>query len=342
VTQHTDNKNIDVTMPPWLQGAWGSLEEMLGRRQLPQALLIHGPTGTGRRYLGTWLAARCLGVPGPRSVATDLVRSDTEFEPAISHPDFLAVSVPTEKSAIGIEQVRALIGFLQLTSHKDGNRVVMLAPAEAMTPSAANSLLKTLEEPPPFSVIILVAEAAGQLPATIVSRCHRLRVAVPERQVALDWLRTVDAEGDWDLLLDFALGLPLCALDLHERGFASRAGQYRDVLRQLLRGRASPTAAAKEWAADDDWDLLLRWLYGEMAGIISRSALAGSSSRPVVRARGEPLQNDRKPLNMRSLYARLREVEGLCRSRGKAINMELQLATLLERWQVDMTDATRG
>lgn len=322
---------ISSNNPPWLESQRQDVLALLERRKLPQALLIHGPAGVGRRYLGLWTAARLLNLP---DAPIDLAPLP-ESEAGISHPDFLGVSIPTDKRTIRVEQVRELIEFLQLTSHQGGNRVVLLWPAEAMTREAANSLLKTLEEPPDGSTIILVAESTGRLPATVVSRCHRLRINVPGRAESVSWLTTCHSQVDWELLLDFALDAPLMALAMHRCGFIAKAGHARSDIDQLRQRRIAPVMVARRWASAADARLLLRWLYGQVAESVRKASVLGVASR--VR---EPLQISPNRLNMRRLVRRLRNIEEASRSCEKAVNLELQLTALLTDWYGETTDAS--
>ncbi len=92
----------------------------------------------------------------------------------------MRVSLVEESRQIRIEQVRELADELALTSHQGGYKVGILTPADALNRFAANALLKTLEEPPARTLLILVATQPSRLPATILSRCQRLRVRAPE------------------------------------------------------------------------------------------------------------------------------------------------------------------
>src|SRR6185369_4318813 len=90
---------------------------------------------------------------------------------------------------IKIEQVRAVGDFVTLTTHRSGYRVLVIRPAEAMQPAAANALLKTLEEPPPHTLIVLVSDRPARLLPTIRSRCRALALGKPAHEAALAWLR---------------------------------------------------------------------------------------------------------------------------------------------------------
>lgn len=315
----------ELALPPWLGQQRSNLLALLERGQAPQALLIHGAPGTGRRALAGWFAARLLGIPSGRFGAMTELVPGGEGEPDLVHPDALVVQPPPDKDSIPVESVRSLIDFLHLKSHQGGARVAIVWPAEAMTRSAANSLLKTLEEPPEGSAIVLVASAAASLPATIVSRCQRVRAATPPRAAALAWLEQRRRDVPWDVLLDFAAGAPLRACALHEAGFAARAASYSEDLERLRTGRAGPVATAKRWSGgSQDTEVLLAWLYREAARELSTALTSRSDN--------QRLQKASKPLNIRAGLERLRLVEELYRNRFRSLNPELQFTALLQHW----------
>jgi DNA polymerase-3 subunit delta' len=208
-----------------------------------------------------------------------------------------------------------------------------------MNRNAANSLLKTLEEPPAGSVIILVGAAVSMLPATVLSRCHKLRVPAPPRAAALEWLARQSKEASWDDLLDFAAGAPLEALELQRAGFAAEAARMAEELRELRRRRATPVAVARRWK-DGDIAITLRWLHRQAAGDVAASAT--SSRDDAGEAGNERLQKTAKPLTIRTNLERLREVEDLYRTRDRAMNVEAQLAALLQRWYGDVPAGDRS
>ena len=314
-----------IQLPPWLEPLAGLLAS--GSARCPQALLIHGAPGSGRRLLALTHAARLLGIPAER--LTRLAQPGTGEDAGagmMGHPDFVFLQPPPEKSSIAVEAVRELVDFLHLKSHQGGARIAVICPADAMTTAAANGLLKTLEEPPAGSFIMLVASRPASLPATIVSRCQRLAIPTPKRDIAVAWLRAQGGEADWDLLLDVAGGAPLQALALHREDFAAQATRLADDIRQLESGHASPVTVAQRWGGHDA-PLLTQWLYRLLAGAIrARAAVAPAT------ARDAPLQTGGKPLTMQALQQRLADVEELRRMGSKAIRMDIQYAALLQRW----------
>ena len=116
------------------------------------------------------------------------------FGPPV-HADLHWLRVPDDRNAILIEQVRELVDELALTSYAGRGKAAVIDPADAMTRNAANSLLKTLEEPPGNALLILLVDRPGLLPATIVSRCQRLDFKAPPEPAGLAWSGAVPARN---------------------------------------------------------------------------------------------------------------------------------------------------
>lgn len=194
---------------PWEEDWWKTVQSGMDRR--PSALLLVGPKGIGKtefalRIARSWLCQS----PLQSGDACGHCPSCTWMAQA-QHPDFRWIrpdaEVAEEESAsdgpeesgageggstdakrksqdIRIEQIRGLAGFANIGSHRGGLRVVVISPANRMNYAAANALLKTLEEPAPSLAFILVADQLHALPATILSRCRRINLAVPDAQLA--------------------------------------------------------------------------------------------------------------------------------------------------------------
>lgn len=93
-----------------------------------------------------------------------------------NNPDLLEISPPEGKKSIGIDQIRAAITFLSERPFSHKNKAVIIYKSELMTIEAQNALLKTLEEPPAFAILILSAKTEESLLPTIISRCRKLDV----------------------------------------------------------------------------------------------------------------------------------------------------------------------
>jgi len=317
-------------LPIWLKAEFDALAELIQRDKLPHALLIHGPAGTGRRLLALAIIGRLLNVEVPEFGAATATGSLVDEESAPVHPDFMLVQIPPEKRFIPIDSIRQLIGFLSLTSHQRGYKTALINPANAMTRDAANSLLKTLEEPPGASVTILVTDSLSRLPATIVSRCHRVRVAVPATAAALNWLGGHDGTGEWEPVLALAGGAPVRALAYRRDGAVEKVADFARDVDALTRRRASPVEVARRWARVDP-ELCLNWLYQAIAAEVRDGGAAGGA-QSASKTRSGRLQNAAESLNIEQAFGDLRKVGELKRLQGRGLNAELQLSGILTRW----------
>jgi len=317
-------------LPQWLNKEFEPLSDLIGRDQLPHALLLHGPAGTGRRLLALSIIGRLLDVGDEFAEAATISGPLVDEESGPTHPDFMLVQIPADKRFIPIDSIRKLIGFLNLTSHQRGYKGVLINPANAMTRDAANSLLKTLEEPPGASVTILITDSLSRLPATIVSRCHRVRVAVPNADSALAWLESRDPQVNWGPALKLAGGAPVRALAYHQDGALEKVADFGRDLEALRRRRASPVEVARRWARVDA-DLCLNWLYQAVAAELRDDGAAGGS-QGIVKTGSGRLQNAAESLNIERTFGDLRKIGELKRLQGRGLNAELQLSGILTRW----------
>lgn len=239
---------------PWHDTAWREFEAALERDRLSHAYLIEGPQGLGKLHLAFRMAARLLGAPWPAA------------DPPIPlpHPDLLWITLEVDdegkqKKQISIQQVRDACAELAMTSHAGGWKVAVIWPAEQLNPHSANALLKTLEEPAPRTLLLLVRSRLDTLPATIASRCQRVRIAPPALPEALQWLEERGGKEDWERLLTLAGGAPLMALLLHEEGALEFDATCREDLLGILAGGREPVEVAAAWAKRP-LPVNLRWL----------------------------------------------------------------------------------
>lgn len=145
------------------------------QQRLPHALLFSGSSRHIMRLAADKLAAALLCIeksstlePCQRCAACDLIA-------ACTHPDWQCLSVDKDASAIKIDEVRQSIDWLHQTSTRGGYKIWVIEPAEAMQRATANAILKTLEEPPPNTLIILITTQLGMLAATLRSRCQLIK-----------------------------------------------------------------------------------------------------------------------------------------------------------------------
>lgn len=248
---------------PWLRQAWQSLVSHSAVGRIPHALLMHGPHGLGKSALARTYARRLLCAT-PTDLACGTCPSCLLFE-ADTHPDFKWIAPEEPGKFIKVDAIRRLINDLSLKSQYDGYRVVVIDSAHRMNTSAANALLKTLEEPADRTVIMLLSDRATDLPATILSRCQKFAILLPAPAVTLSWLALLRPGCAAAALLATAGGSPLAALaicDGDDDGVGRRLAFLSDFC-NLLEGREDPVALAEKWTAlnvEELLDWLASWL----------------------------------------------------------------------------------
>ena len=270
---------MDVESWPlsWQEQQWAWLLELRAGARLPHALLLAGPSGTGKTGFAVHFAGLLLcSAQGTQPCGTC---RQCRLVAAGSHPNLVRVQPAEPGKAIRIEQIRALREFCAARPHQPGWRVILIEPAEALNSNAANALLKTLEEPGAETLLLLVAHEPGRLPATVRSRCRLLRFAAPDSRVGLAWVRarlpgTVDPETiDAVQVLRAAGGRPLQALVLAEPQTAAQLARLEQLAAAVAAGTVAPAAAATE-SAGLNWTLALEALLALLAGRIRGAALA--------------------------------------------------------------------
>lgn len=236
------------------------LESVLAQKdRLANALLVKGPRGIGKQDFGMALAQGLL-CESPAAAGTACGNcSACNWFAGNAHPDFRVLVPATEaepdaeveaetggKKAkpspwINIEQVRALHDFIHVSSHRSGRKVILVCPAEALNVSAANALLKNLEEPPPQTHFILISHRPHRLPRTIVSRCRQLSLRAPDRATALAWLAG-QGVAEPEVALAQASGAPLLAQAASE---GEELAGRRDFLSRIAPVDFDPLAVAE-------------------------------------------------------------------------------------------------
>jgi DNA polymerase-3 subunit delta' len=219
---------------PWQANAWQVVQQAKSSDHLHHALLFSGEEGCGNEAFVHALGQSLLCLtPAADGGACGQCRSCQVFA-SQAHPDFMAVSVAEDKQSILIEQIRELNHFLGLSRSYSPRRVAIIAPAERMNINAANSLLKSLEEPAPDThILLLTAQPASLLP-TIRSRCQAISLPLPARHSAHGWLQAQGLQHAPELLLDAAWGRPLAALELDTTDTLVQRQKWLEHLLQLL------------------------------------------------------------------------------------------------------------
>lgn len=258
---------------PWLQQP---LHDALGQLSGHHAVLLHGPQGVGQFEFAMALARSWLCEAQPIGSAPHAACghcTSCHLIEAGSHPD-LQVIVPealqaslgwhssigddagsgaAEKAAsktdgktkklsqeIKVDAIRAVVQFAQHTASRGRAKVVLIHPAERMNLIAANTLLKTLEEPPGQVRFVLSGASLDQLLPTIRSRCQAWHLPVPDAMQAAKWLQSqTDGMGleDAQVLLAAAGGQPLTAQDRQQMGLDARS--WSQLPHAMMQGAAT-------------------------------------------------------------------------------------------------------
>jgi DNA polymerase-3 subunit delta' len=265
----------------WQETVWNRLAEMRGR--LPHALLFHGRPGIGKLHLAEVLAQSLLCENQSKSgLACGACAACTWFA-AGNHPDYRLIQPeilsPAHEDAeaeeageegkkkpskqIKIEQIRALSDFLNVGSHRNGYRVVLIYPAESMNPGAANALLKSLEEPSAGVIFLLVSHQPRKLLATVRSRCHALALTLPPRSMSLRWLRERESKAT-EAMLAFAGDAPLEAASMPDDEGETRRRLF-DLLSQPATSALSLADFCQRLQPGPVVDWMLKWTYDLVA-----------------------------------------------------------------------------
>ena len=273
---------------PWHKSEFGSLLRRKG--QLPHALLLRGTQGIGKLAFGEALARALLcEKPAADGLACGRCASCGWMEQG-SHPDFrrlepesLAEQNDGEQSGekkekasaqIPVEQVRGLAGFINVSSHRGGAKVVLIHPAEALNVHAANALLKGLEEPPPRTYFLLVAHRWNQLLPTIRSRCQDVSLPKPSVEAARGWLKEQGVR-DPDLALAQAGGAPLLA-----SRFDGDYWSQREQFLKSIAGRDFDALGVAERLRDHAPALVVGWLQKWTFDLVSHKATGAVRYNP--------------------------------------------------------------
>ncbi|HEY3785921.1 MAG TPA: DNA polymerase III subunit delta' [Steroidobacteraceae bacterium] len=311
---------------PWLNNETTTIRAAYAADRLPHALLIHEAPGAGGEWLAAWIAQLVLCThPGQAPCQQCAACSRV---PAGQHPDLIRIHPIDDSRQIRIEQVRELGQELALTSHQGGYKVGILSPADLLNRFAANALLKTLEEPSPRTLLILVATQPSRLPATILSRCQRIRVRAPTREEAVQWLEGARGKADWSAVLDVLGEAPLLAAESDPAALVQVGSEVHRSLDESLAGSLDPVSTAERWSRSE-LPLRLRcfenWLtkrieehFGTAGGFTEVGAVPY-------------LPEARTVLNIRALFGLLDGVRDLKSALETPINRGLALEELLRR-----------
>ena len=227
---------------PWQVSLLARALDLKARGRLPQAVIIDNDSRQDSSGFVHYLASLLL-CDQPRELSPCGTCDACRMMQAGTYADYALVTLEIDEKTkkisknIKIEQIRKLIHEVSLTHQYARLKIAAIYPAEHLSRGGANAFLKTLEEPAPGVLLMLVTHNRGRIPITLRSRCQTWRLGLPSRTEAHDWLQQQQMTAeDADTYLDYAAGDPMLALDLQQRDYASLVADFKQRLGNFLRG----------------------------------------------------------------------------------------------------------
>lgn len=319
---------------PWQEGLWHNLNQ--GRQKLHHAFLMHGRSGIGK-YDFALSFSKALLCPNKNHTGHACNEcSSCRWFGDESHPDFRLISPEQESSSdeetvtakktkkktqISVAQIRELSDFLSLSSHQtSGLRIILINPAESLNLASANALLKMLEEPAPGVIFILIAHQLQRLLPTIISRCQKINMPVPDEAQASAWLNLKGVQNPAQQLA-YLEGSPIKVLSEQ-----AQFDQLSEIWKHLALGRKLDSQAAAPVLITSSVETgivaVQKWLYDIV------TIKLGQQLRYHVQ-HGRALQVLADRVNLGRLFELQKKTNELRKLASHPLNHELQMENLL-------------
>ena len=329
-------------LAPWQQPCCDDLRARVREDRLGHGLLLCGLPGLGKyAVLEAFVSGLLCESPGAGGAPCGGCRGCSQHL-AGSHPNCMVLSpdpaarpalaqYPAQASQkpgrsrqwITVDQVRELVEFARSSAHYLQPKVAVLQAAERLNESAANALLKVLEEPPGAIYLILVSGRPGRLLPTLRSRCQRFELRPPPRAQSLDWLaRECELPtGEAQALLDLAGHAPGLVSRLAEAGVGTLRERLDEILDGVRAHRLDPLVIAGELEQVEPV-----WLDRVLQKVLLERLRRATQPAP-----DATLPSDR--LEWRGLLAALDAVQDWRRLEAHQLNRRLLLEDFLIDWQ---------
>jgi len=235
---------------PWQQTVWQHVVDRVEQQRMPHAVLLTGVSGLGKKQLASKMAESLLCLAADKQFNACGVCHSCQIMQAGNHPDHLTIRSEEAGKSIKIDQIRALKEKQSLTPSVANWKTVVIESADLMTNSAANSLLKLLEEPQNNTILILTTNAVHRLPVTIRSRCQQMHLSTPDYSMTLKWLDSQGVATDADQLRKISsltLDAPFAIVNALETNEWQSYQQIQQDFDQLIQQQANPVQLASQW-----------------------------------------------------------------------------------------------
>lgn len=314
-------------MYPWLIPDWHALSQTAQAGRLGHAWLLLGDPGLGKEQLAERLARLHLCQQPDRGEPCGQCHSCQLFDKG-HHPDLGTVTV--DSKTIGVEAIREICARLQNSAQLGRGKVVIIPDAERMTESAANALLKTLEEPAGDSLLLLIASQVSRLLPTILSRCHKHVCQLPTEGETVRWLAE---QGHQATLAQVRIcqGAPLRVLRYIEE---QQDGKRRELLESFVSLSLTPTRATHVCSQlADETQVRLHWLQLFLCDALKTQAGCGHHqlAMPDLAALSQQLAEGNSSEKLLEAEQQLVVLKAACQP-GQLSNSTIHLMNWLSRW----------
>ncbi len=325
-----------MTLPDWLQDTAQRIETLEGQGRMPHALLLSGVPGTGLEHLADAIAMRALREPTSDFPQMRLL--------LLAHADLKLVQPTSDKASHSVETIREIEAWLHLTPQLGERKVVVVTEAHRMSLAANHGFLKTLEEPPLGSLIILVTYAPSRLLPTVRSRLQRFDVRPPGIGQSLAWIASRHQDITVDQMrahLFEAGGAPLAA----DQALCGKTSLLGPLFVSALHSRQATGLVEKLASMDADAWLSVWMRYCVLAMMpvtahaIEDAALESPSVAPVAVSQAVPISEDARAIaecgldaeHLWQFWCRLTETRRMVHE-GIALNTRLTVENLVAEW----------
>lgn len=219
------------------------LQETISQAKLANTYLFYGPGGLGKKMTADYFVKSifCLDDKTKPCEKCDHCR-------LINKGTFLDIYKVGDREELSIDNIREFLHKISLSKVSGERKVAVIYGAETINLFSANALLKTLEEPPAGTTIILIADSIANLPATVKSRCQLVKFRSLTRENMKDWLSNYDfSQDEKDTIINLSFGRPGTALKMMENNLENFKKNCNFVFKLLDSGTFVSLQAIDKW-----------------------------------------------------------------------------------------------
>ncbi|MFB9216847.1 DNA polymerase III subunit delta' [Vibrio sinaloensis] len=242
---------------PWLESVWHEWQASLQSGRFSNAAMLVAEPGLGGEQLID-VFSRAVMCSNYEHEACGFCHS-CQLMQSGNHPDFHLVKPEKEGKAISVEQIRLCNRQAQESSQLGGLRLFIIEPAESMNESAANALLKTLEEPSSHCLFLLVTHRANSLLPTITSRCQQWHLIPPSSESVASWLSEQTNKSVPAFAAHINNNAPLTTLAFVDEGKDKQYSKLEQALLDVVQGKGDALKLAKELSTETADKLTWLW-----------------------------------------------------------------------------------